>query len=322
MAIIYRNIIGLVNDPQGDLANGVLKAKLLRPLVDNLTFISPEELRVDIVDGAFTLVLAAPAIYDFEVIDTEGQTWWNFQAPLDNDSAADISLAELFLLSGSYIEQTFETPLLSFKELLDTPGSFIGFDNHSFVANETTGEIEFVTGMWEDLRFPMIGENAYTAGGRIDYDFDEVALSFQDNARYPEDPAVASAQFSHGWVEGTDVEAHLHWLQTSDDDPNWLLQYRYLGNGQAPTAWQLVVPDVPRAFTYTAGTLCQITAWPTIAMAGYAISDTVQFRIFRDVVNTSTLFGGSDLYVGNALSIEFDVHYLKNSFGSTSEQMK
>jgi len=322
MAIIYRNIIGLVSDPQGELANGVLKAKLLRPLVDDVTFISPEELRVDIVDGAFTLVLAAPAIYDFEVIGTNGETWWNFQAPLNNDSAADISLAELFLLSGNYIEQTFETPLLSFKELLDTPGSFIGFDNHFFVANETTGEIDFLLGSWEDFRFPLVGENAYTAGGRIDYDFDEVCLSYQDNARYPDDPSCASAQFSHTWVEGTDVEAHLHWLQTSDADPNWLLQYRYLANGQAPTGWQLIIPDVPRVFTYTAGTLCQITAWPTIDMTGYLISDTVQFRLFRDTADTSTLFGASDLYTGNALAVEFDVHHLRNSFGSESRWTK
>jgi hypothetical protein len=322
MAIIYRNITGPVSDAQGVLIpTGELIAKLLRPLVDNLTFVSPEELRVPIVDGLFTLVLAAPAMYDFQVIDQFGQTWWNFQAPLDNDTPADISLAELFVLSG-YVEQADILPITSFRGLLDTPDSFVGFDNHFFMANESTNELVFVEGLWEDLRFPMIGENAYTAGGRIDYNFDEVALAFQDNARYPEDPAVASAQFSHAWVEGTGVEAHLHWLQTSDADPNWLVQYRYLADGQAPTGWQLMIPDVPRAFTYTAGTLCQITAWPTIDMTGYLISDTVQFRVFRDVVNTSTLFGGSDLYSGDALAVEFDIHHLRNGFGSMNEWMK
>lgn len=118
MAIVYRNITGPVNDPQGNLANGVLKAKSLRPLVDNLIFVSPEELRVDIVDGLFTLVLASPVMYDFEIIDTNGETWWNFQAPLDNDSAADISLAELYVASG-YVEQTFDLPVIAISDLLD-----------------------------------------------------------------------------------------------------------------------------------------------------------------------------------------------------------
>jgi hypothetical protein len=322
MAIIYRNITGPVSDAQGVLIpTGELIAKLLRPLVDSLTFISPEELRVPIVDGLFTLVLAAPAMYDFQVIDQFGQTWWNFQAPLDNDTPADISLAELFVLSG-YVEQAGILPITSFRGLMDTPDDFVGFNNHFFMADEGTNTIQFVTGLWEDLRFPLVGENAYTAGGRIDYDFDEVCLSFQDNARYPDDPSCASAQFSHAWVEGTDVEAHLHWLQTSNADPNWLLQYRYLPDGYAPTGWQLAIPDVPRVFTYVSGTLCQITAWPTIDMTGYLISDTVQFRLFRDTADASTLFGASDLYTGNALAVEFDVHHLRNSFGSENQWTK
>ena len=184
MAIIYRNITGPVSDAQGVLIpNGELIAKLLRPLIDSLTFISPEEIRVPITDGLFTLVLAAPGMYDFQVIDQFGETWWNFQAPVDNDTPADISLAELFVLSG-YVEQAGILPITSFRGLLDTPDDFVGFDNHFFVADEGTNTVQFLTGSWEDLRFPLVGENAYTAGGRIDYDYDEVALSFQDNARY------------------------------------------------------------------------------------------------------------------------------------------
>ena len=322
MAIVYRNIIGPIYDAQNDPADGYLVAKLLRPLIDNTTFITPERLEVDVVNGLFTLRLAGPAIYDFQIKDVYRETWWNFQAPVDNDSSADISIAELFLLSGNYTEQTFETPILSFKELTDTPGSFIGFDGHHFVANESTGEIDFLLGSWDDSRFPLVGENAYSASGRISYDYDECALAFHDNARYPEEPACATDQMTHMWVEGSDLEPHLHWFQMSDADPNWLIQYRIVENGQAPTAWQLMIPDVPRVFTYTSGTLAQITAWPTIDMTGYKISDSVQYRIFRDTANASTLFTGADAYTGNALAVEFDVHHLKNTFGSSSQWTK
>lgn len=127
MAVIYRNILGPIRDAQGVLIPmGTLKAKLLYPLVDNTTLISPEMLTVDIVDGLFTLVLAAPAIYDFQIIDHLDETLWNFQAPLDNDIPADISLAELFLLSGDYVEQVFDNPIVTFLGLIDTPEDYAG----------------------------------------------------------------------------------------------------------------------------------------------------------------------------------------------------
>lgn len=145
MAIIYRNITGPVSDAQGDLiVEGELVAKLLRPLVDSLIFISPEELRVDIVNGQFTLVLAAPAIYDFQVLDEYGETWWNFQAPLDNDSPADISLAELFIASGGYVQQVFDNPITTFLGLIDTPESYAGMGNYRVEVNTLATGLDFI----------------------------------------------------------------------------------------------------------------------------------------------------------------------------------
>jgi hypothetical protein len=143
MAVVYRNITGPVVDAEGNPANGFLVAKLLRPLIDSTTFISPEELRVDITSGDFTLVLAAPAVYDFQVKDIHDETWWNFQAPLSNESAADISLAELFVLTG-YVEQTITLPISTFLGLLDTPLSFSGQAGKTLRVNGTEDGIEFV----------------------------------------------------------------------------------------------------------------------------------------------------------------------------------
>jgi hypothetical protein len=155
MAIIYRNVTGPVSDAQGNLiVEGELVAKLLRPLVDNLTFISPEELRVPITNGAFTLVLAAPAMYDFQVIDQFGETWWNFQAPLDNDSPADISLAELFVLSGGYVEQDFENPITSFLGLLDTPTTYTGSEDYMVHVNAGGTGLEFMDHSATDIPDP------------------------------------------------------------------------------------------------------------------------------------------------------------------------
>jgi len=148
MAVVYRNITGDIRDPQGNPANGWVVAKLLRPLIDSTTFISPEEIRVDLVDGDFTLVLAAPAIYDFQIKDTDNETWWNFQAPLDNDDASDISLAELYVLTG-YIEQTFELPVVYLADLLDV--TTVGVADHEQLTWDAA------EGYWRN-HLPELGE--------------------------------------------------------------------------------------------------------------------------------------------------------------------
>jgi len=102
MPLIYRNVTGPIQDAQGNLlASGTLTIKLRDPLSDDVSnvFVSPQKLSVDIVNGAFTIPLAAPGRYEFTLVSTTGGTIWNFQACLLDDDPADISLGALFVSS-------------------------------------------------------------------------------------------------------------------------------------------------------------------------------------------------------------------------------
>jgi hypothetical protein len=89
-----------------------------------------------------------------------------------------------------------------------------------------------------------------------------------------------------------------------------------------PGSWNLVAPTTERVFTYSSGTIMQISKFPDISMFGYGISDVVDFKLYRDTNNSSGLFGGSDSFSGDAVVKEFDVHIERNSLGSDEEYTK
>ena len=77
------------------------------------------------------------------------------------------------------------------------------------------------------------------------------------------------------------------------------------------------------AFTYTSGTLNQITQMGTITPPpGCGISDIVQIRVLRDNDNDSTLFAGADPLAADVDAVNFDVHIEIDSFGSNQEYVK
>jgi len=68
--------------------------------------------------------------------------------------------------------------------------------------------------------------------------------------------------------------------------------------------------------------MIQITDYGDVDMTGYGISDIVLFAFFRDSDNTSGLFAGSDPSSETEITIEFDVHYRRNTLGSRQEYIK
>ena len=175
---------------------------------------------------------------------------------------------------------------------------------------------------WEDLRFPFTGNRIDISSGRIDYDYEECTVDFATNARYDDEPVCFIIQMPHAWSEGTAVRPHLHWLQEEDDDPNWLLRYRTIANGGAPGSWTNTDPSTLRTYTYSSGTLLQITKFPEISMTGLKISDFIDCILFRDQSNSSGEFSSSDTYSVAAKAKEFDIHYQVDSDGSSQEYVK
>ena len=141
---VYRNIVGSIKDAQGSLvASGRIKVKPLTPVIDGTAFVSPERVTVDVTSGLFDLTLVAPCIYEFIVEDIYEESMWTFVATLTDDSAADITLSELYAYGRVAIDDTVSliTTLLG---LFDTPNSFEGQAGKALVVNGDEDGIEFV----------------------------------------------------------------------------------------------------------------------------------------------------------------------------------
>ena len=175
---------------------------------------------------------------------------------------------------------------------------------------------------WEDERFDFTGRRIDISAGRIDYNYAELGIDFQDNALYPTDLIGIIDQMHHRWKLESEIRPHLHWMQSGANLPNWLLRYRIYRNGDSPPAWTNAA-YTSNLFTYTAGTILQIAEFPAIDMTGIdTVSAFVDFKMYRDTTNASGLFAGADPLVGDALSKEFDIHYQVDSSGSTAEYDK
>ena len=179
-------------------------------------------------------------------------------------------------------------------------------------------------GVWDDSKFPFTGQGIDTTTGRLSYDYDELGISLAANARYAQTEQISMMdQTSHQWAEGSLLHPHIHWIQTSEDVPNFMLEYRKYNNGESPGAFVQVVLDTEEVFTYPgSGTILQISTFPEIDMTGCRISCFTDYKFFRDSANASGLFAGADP-LGSAVTVkEFDVHFLKDSAGSVHEFIK
>jgi hypothetical protein len=150
----------------------------------------------------------------------------------------------------------------------------------------------------------------------------EGTLDYKDSATTA-DYAVMNVQINHDWKIGSIVYPHLHWFQSQAGVPNWLIQYRWQINGEAKTTSWTNYPLNTQVFTYTSGTIMQISHNSGLTPPeGAGLSDILQLRLIRDSNNTSTEFAGNDPVTGNVSTVNLDVHYEINSIGSDEEYVK
>ena len=176
---------------------------------------------------------------------------------------------------------------------------------------------------WDDLRAPLTGQQLTISAGRLDYDFTQCVVGFSATARYPQEPIAMTFEFQHAKYLGGAVTPHLHWVQAKNAIPNWLIAYRWYNNGSDPTgAFTLAIPD-SSIFTYSSGSIMQLTNWlPIAAPANETLSSVLDVILYRDSANASTLFTGADPYTGSAAAKEFDIHYQRDSIGSVTKSTK
>jgi hypothetical protein len=177
---------------------------------------------------------------------------------------------------------------------------------------------------WRDELQSLTGARLQSPSADIQENIPEASVTFETTARYPTDYVTTNIQLNHDWDPGTLIEAHIHWWQVSSDIPNWLIGYRWQKGGSAKTTAWTLLPYSSHIFSYTSGTLNQITDFGTITPpSGYGeVSDIIQFRVYRDVTNVSTEFGGADPESADVDVMNFDVHITVDTLGSREEYSK
>lgn len=176
---------------------------------------------------------------------------------------------------------------------------------------------------WRDAKFPLTGQRLDSSSGRIDYNYVDGTVDYQDNARYPEELVIFTDQRNHDWAQGTYIRPHIHWDQNQAGTPNILMEYIMYDNlSQIPTTWTKIVIDQHEG-TWTSGKMGQLSYSDLIDASSLAnVSAITKWKLYRDTNNTSGLFAGADTYTGNWQVTEFDIHEQVDGSGSTTEFSK
>lgn len=183
---------------------------------------------------------------------------------------------------------------------------------------------------WDDLSEALIGARLDTSSGRLDYDYFNGGVNFQDNTRYPNEPVVISLQARHAMVIGAGavLRPHMHWLQQQAAVPNFLIGIKTMNWGEATgfetdfSNYLLFKWDVMASTYPGSGTFAQIACFPEIDISSLTLSGTINVALFRDSTNVSGLFSGVDPVAEDVTVVYNDSHVLFNSSGSRQEFIK
>lgn len=162
--------------------------------------------------------------------------------------------------------------------------------------------------VWEDLRFPAT-RIRQGATQKPDFDTDNVGLLFPQND--PAEIAYIIAQMPHSKLIGSDIEPHVHYIQTSVSTPTFKMDYIWIDIGESTGTWTTISSST-NIFTYTGGEIHQVMEFPTIPGSDSGVSSILSIKLYRDDNNVA----------GDVLVKEFDIHFQKNTLGSRTEYSK
>jgi len=165
-----------------------------------------------------------------------------------------------------------------------------------------------ITGVdtWDDLRFSFTSTRR-GALAKPDFDYTNLGLLFPQNDST--EIVYMIGQMPHGYKPGTDIHPHSHWQQSQAGVATWKLDYKWYNNGDLVPAAFTTITTSSEAFTYTSGTLAQISSFPAIDGTGMKESSVLLMKFYRD----------DNVVSGDVLATEFDIHFQSNKSGTNPE---
>lgn len=164
------------------------------------------------------------------------------------------------------------------------------------------------TPRWDDLVFPLNLTYVNPATSKPDYDYTNMGLLFPQNI--PTEIVYITVQMPHMWKEGSSINPHVHVIQNANQQAVFKMDYKWYNIGDAvPAGWTTHIMN-QYAVPYTSGSLSQIIEASTmISGTGKTISSILKIKLYRD----------DNVYTGDILADQFDIHIQKDSFGSETE---
>lgn len=184
---------------------------------------------------------------------------------------------------------------------------------------DTTGFLSFSGSAtyYIDDTFEMHNYRLYSQVGSLSYNFvnSSITMSSGGDITSIDDILVFTSQMPHQTKLNSTAYLHVHFEQPSNADFTFDVQWRVQRNGQLKTtSWSATTTvhvNTDSVFTYSSGTLIQITKLLDIDLTGLELSSLLQFKLTR-----------SDSESGDLELLAVDIHYECDTLGSNTQYSK
>jgi hypothetical protein len=167
------------------------------------------------------------------------------------------------------------------------------------------------TPRYDDIVFEMIPTRINPSTNKPDYDYTNLGFLFPQNITT--EIVNITVQLPHKWKEGTTIYPHVHVRQAANQQAVFKLDYLWYNAGDTiPTTWTTYTMN-EYAMTYVSGNIANIVKGASgISGTGKEISSILKLKLYRD----------DNVYTGDMLVDQFDIHIEVDSLGSLEEYNK
>lgn len=179
-----------------------------------------------------------------------------------------------------------------------------------FIDKLETDDLVYTDTYWTDLRVPL-SQSKLGSNLKPDFDQTNVALLFPQNDTA--EVIYFITQMPHEWKQQTDIGLHVHWLQEAATAVNWVADIKVIQPNEASPGSFTTYNSATGSFSYTSGTLHQITDLGDVDMSAVdGVSAIILGKLWRD----------DNLTTGDVKAWAIDFHYQVDNPGSTQEYTK
>lgn len=193
----------------------------------------------------------------------------------------------------------------------------ISFGNSANVTDFETSGTMVAKGeatCWDDFWFSVNNLRVNPATLKPDFSETEVEYLFDPSST---ETIVGSRISEHRFKVAPSVWIpHVHWAQSAAGHVVWQLEYKMWGAGAPEPSWTTITNNTSSVFTYTSGTIQQISEFPPINMSSTSLAINVKIRLSRLGANVL------DTYALDARFMGFDFHVPIDMLGSHEEYVK